>query len=68
MKLDGCQKNSRVTKLFGSSGLTRTEMYLLKAGDLMLVLGMDDIFVGETVTALDTPEACSILRIDEPTC
>ncbi len=28
---------------------------------------MDDIFVGETVTAADTPEALPILRIDEPT-
>ncbi|MFK5278903.1 GTP-binding protein, partial [Lacticaseibacillus paracasei] len=67
MKLDGSQKNFRVTKLFGFFGLTRTEINSAKAGDLIAVSGMDDIFVGETVTAADTPEALPILRIDEPT-
>ena len=66
MKLDGSQKNFRVTKLFGFFGLTRTEINSAKAGDLIAVSGMDDIFVGETVTAADTPEALPILRIDEP--
>ncbi|MDN6433470.1 GTP-binding protein, partial [Lacticaseibacillus paracasei] len=56
MKLDGSQKNFRVTKLFGFFGLTRTEINSAKAGDLIAVSGMDDIFVGETVTAADTPE------------
>ncbi len=67
MKLDGSTKNFRVTKLFGFFGLQRVEINEAKAGDLIAVSGMDDIFVGETVTASDHQDALPILRIDEPT-
>ncbi|ANK59713.1 translational GTPase TypA [Loigolactobacillus backii] len=67
MKLDGSVKNFRVTKLFGFFGLKRVEIDEAKAGDLIAVSGMEDIFVGETVTPIDHQEALPILRIDEPT-
>lgn len=67
MKLDGTQKNFRVTKLFGFFGLKRLEIQEAKAGDLIAVSGMDDIFVGETVCPADHPEALPLLRIDPPT-
>ncbi|MFC6176055.1 translational GTPase TypA [Companilactobacillus huachuanensis] len=67
MKLDGSTKNFRVTKLFGFMGLNRVEIDEAKAGDLIAVSGMEDIFVGETVTPVDHQEALPLLRIDEPT-
>lgn len=67
MKLDGTQQNFRVTKLFGFFGLKRLEINEAKAGDLIAVSGMDDIFVGETVCPVDHPEALPVLRIDPPT-
>ncbi|KRL04643.1 translational GTPase TypA [Liquorilactobacillus oeni] len=67
MKLNGTQKNFRVTKLFGFFGLKRLEINEAKAGDLIAVSGMEDIFVGETVCPIDHPEALPILRIDPPT-
>src|SRR5699024_12074601 len=67
MKLDGSQKNFRVTKLFGFFGLKRLEIQEAKAGDLIAVSGMEDIFVGETVCPVDHPEALPLLRIDPPT-
>lgn len=67
MKIDGTTKNFRVTKLFGFFGLNRIEIQEAKAGDLIAVSGMEDIFVGETVTPTDCQEALPILRIDEPT-
>ncbi|HEP2022167.1 TPA: translational GTPase TypA [Streptococcus pyogenes] len=66
-KLDGTTKNFRVTKLFGFFGLERREIQEAKAGDLIAVSGMEDIFVGETITPTDCVEALPILRIDEPT-
>ncbi|EJK6532680.1 translational GTPase TypA, partial [Listeria monocytogenes] len=36
-------------------------------GDLVALAGMEDIFVGETVTPFDHQEALPLLRIDEPT-
>lgn len=67
MKLDGSVKKFRVTKLFGFFGLKRIEVQEAKAGDLIAVSGMEDIFVGETVTPVDHQEALPILHIDEPT-
>ena len=67
MKLDGSIKNFRVTKIFGFFGLQRLEVQEAKAGDLIAVSGMEDIFVGETVTPVDNQEALPILHIDEPT-
>lgn len=67
LKLDGSVKNFRVTKLFGFFGLNRLEIQEAKAGDLIAVSGMEDIFVGETVTPVDAQEALPVLRIDEPT-
>ncbi|MFD1418223.1 translational GTPase TypA [Companilactobacillus keshanensis] len=67
MKLDGSTKNFRVTKIFGFMGLDRVEVQEAKAGDLIAVSGMEDIYVGETVCPVDHEEALPLLRIDEPT-
>ncbi|CZR04767.1 translational GTPase TypA [Trichococcus ilyis] len=67
LKLDGSVKNFRVTKLFGFFGLERLEIDQAVAGDLIAVSGMEDIFVGETVTPVDHQEALPVLHIDEPT-
>ncbi|MFW5411832.1 translational GTPase TypA [Aerococcus urinaeequi] len=67
MKLDGTEKNFRVTKLFGFLGLERVEISEAKAGELIAVSGMEDIFVGETVVDSSIKEALEPLRIDEPT-
>lgn len=67
MKIDGSKKNFRVTKILGFFGLNRIEINEAKAGDLIALSGMDDIFVGETVADANAPEALPILHIDEPT-
>ncbi|MGG5316151.1 translational GTPase TypA [Enterococcus sp. AZ072] len=67
LKLDGSAKNFRVTKIFGFFGLKRLEVQEAKAGDLIALSGMEDIFVGETVTPADHQDALPILHIDEPT-
>lgn len=66
-KLDGTTKNFRVTKLFGFFGLQRLEIQEAIAGDLIAVSGMEDIFVGETVTPRYAIDPLPILHIDEPT-
>ncbi|MBF0935133.1 MAG: translational GTPase TypA [Abiotrophia defectiva] len=67
MKVDGTSKNFRITKMFGFFGLNRVEINEAKAGDLIALSGMEDIFVGETVADAANPEALPILHIDEPT-
>ena len=67
MKVDGTSKNFRITKMLGFFGLDRVEINEAKAGDLIALSGMEDIFVGETVADAANPEALPILHIDEPT-
>ena len=66
-KLDGSTKNFRVTKLLGFFGLDRVEIDEAKAGELIAVSGMEDIFVGETVTPINHVDPLPVLHIDEPT-
>lgn len=66
-KLDGSVKNVRVTKLFGFFGLERKEIQSAQAGDLVAISGLEDIFVGETVTPTDHLDPLPVLHIDEPT-
>ncbi|MDR1473343.1 MAG: translational GTPase TypA [Lactobacillales bacterium] len=66
-KLDGTTRNFRVTKLFGFFGLQRLEIEKAQAGDLIAISGMEDIFVGETVTPMNAVDPLPILHIDEPT-
>lgn len=66
-KLDGSTKNFRVTKLYGFLGLNRIEINEAEAGDIIAISGMEDIFVGETVTDTEHLDALPSLHIDEPT-
>lgn len=47
--------------------MKRLEIQEAKAGDLIAVSGMEDIFVGETVTPIDHQDSLPVLHIDEPT-
>ena len=67
LKLDGSAQNFRVTKIYGFFGLQKVEVQEAKAGDLIALSGMEDIFVGETVTPVDHQDRLPILRIDPPT-
>ncbi|UUX34284.1 translational GTPase TypA [Fundicoccus culcitae] len=67
IKVDGSKKNFRVSKILGFLGLNRVEVKEAISGDLIALSGMDDIFVGETVTDVNHPEALPALHIDEPT-
>ncbi|EHR36894.1 translational GTPase TypA [Facklamia languida] len=67
LKIDGSKKNFRVTKLYGFLGLDRIEIKEAVAGDLIAISGMDDIYVGETITSVEAPEGMPLLHIDEPT-
>ena len=67
MKRDGSTQNFRVTKLFGYFGLKRNEIKEAKAGDIVAISGINDIFVGETIASAEKPEALPFLKIDPPT-
>lgn len=67
MKLDGRQVNSNATKLFTYQGLKQVECPEAKAGDIILLAGLEDVQIGETVASTSAPEALPPITIDEPT-
>lgn len=64
---DGSVENFKVIKLFGFSGLNRVEIDEAYAGDIVAIVGKDDINVSETVCDVDHVNPCEALSVEEPT-
>jgi len=60
-------RNGKITKLFSFKGLAREEVAEATAGDIVMVAGLPDIFIGETICVSDSQEALPAISIDEPT-
>lgn len=67
LRADGTKTQFRVQKLFGFLGLHRIEIEEASAGDIVAIVGLADIGVGETVCTMGHEEPLPLLRIDEPT-
>ncbi len=66
-KPSGENSKYKITKLFTFKGMTRTETNEIQAGDIGLIVGIPDIYIGDTITDnINTPILKSI-AIDEPT-
>lgn len=48
-------------------GLQKVELAEAEAGDVVLLAGIPDIYVGETVTTDESSEALPAIHIDPPT-
>jgi len=60
-------KKAKVVQVLGFSGLERAPVESASAGDIVLVTGIDDMSIGTTLAAVDTPEALPPILVDEPT-
>ena len=60
-------RTGKITKLFTLKGISREEVNEATAGDIVMVAGLPDIFIGETITADEEAEPLPIIEIDEPT-
>lgn len=66
-KPTGETRQGKVTKLFTFHGLERKEVKEAEAGDIVIVAGLPDIFIGETVCINAEQETLPAINIDEPT-
>ena len=57
----------KVTKLFTFEGLEKKEAQKASAGDIVMVAGIPDIFIGQTLLADSGQEALPAIAVDEPT-
>ncbi len=66
-KPDNSVRNGTITKIFSFRGLKREEVKEALAGDIVLIAGLPDIYIGETVCVQPNQEALPAINIDEPT-
>ncbi len=67
IRVDGSIKQFKIQKLLGFMGLKRIEITEATAGDIVGIAGLEDIFVGETITKGDINERLPLIEISEPT-
>ncbi len=66
-KPDGTTRSGKITKLFTFKGLERVETDKAEAGDIVLIAGLPEIYIGETVSTDENVEPLPAIAIDEPT-
>lgn len=57
----------KITKLFTFEGINRKEVEQATSGDIILLAGIPDIYIGETLCENESVEALPAIAIDEPT-
>ncbi|WP_304969836.1 GTP-binding protein [Romboutsia ilealis] len=66
-KADGSVARGRISKLTVYEGLKQVEKSEAYAGDIVVVAGMADISIGETICNTDNPLPMEMIHIEEPT-
>jgi GTP-binding protein len=66
-KLDGRIEKTRVSKLYAFEGMKQSAIDRAEAGEIVALAGIEDIYIGETVSAADDPRPLPRITVDEPT-
>ncbi|MCL4179581.1 MAG: translational GTPase TypA [Verrucomicrobia bacterium] len=64
---DGRKTANKATTIFHFEGLKRIEIQEAHAGDIVGITGLEDVFIGETVTDREDRQALPFVPIDPPT-
>jgi GTP-binding protein len=66
-KLDGSMVKSKVAKLMAFEGMRRQDITEAAAGEIVVVSGIEEVTIGETLADEENPVALPPIAIDEPT-
>ena len=58
---------SKIVNIYQIDGLGRNAVEEAKVGDIVCFSGVTDITIGDTITAVDCPQALPFVKISEPT-
>lgn len=64
---DGLEKKETISNLFVYKGLSRTSVKEARSGDIVVIAGMPDISIGDTICDIDHVEPMEHIPIEEPT-
>jgi len=60
-------KKGKIVKMSGYKGVAQVELEEAFAGDIVLIAGLDDINIGETLSDSEDVEPLAAVKVDEPT-
>lgn len=60
-------KKGKIVKMSGYKGVAQVELEEAFAGDIVLIAGLDDINIGETLSDSEDVEPLTAIKVDEPT-
>ncbi len=66
-KRDGSTAKGKITKLFVFKGVQREEVASAQEGDIVIIAGLPDIYIGETICKEKEQVALANIQIDQPT-
>jgi len=66
-KPTGETRTGKITKIFTFKGVSREEVTEAPAGDIVMIAGLTDIFIGETITTDESAQPLPAIKVDEPT-
>lgn len=66
-KREGTVERAKISKLYVYEGLVKTEVQEAVAGDMVVIAGIDEISIGETLCHPDAVEPMPMIEIEEPT-
>src|SRR5579859_2392951 len=58
---------AKINQILMFEGLERKPVDAAEAGDIVLINGIDEVGIGDTICELEHPEALPLLKVDEPT-
>lgn len=66
-KPDGTPRNGKIIKIYTFDGLQKVETSRAEAGDIVMIAGLPDIDIGETICSDAAAEPLPAIAVDEPT-
>jgi GTP-binding protein len=66
-KTGGEIEEGKITKLFTFEGIKRKETKEVEAGDIVMIAGLPNIYIGDTITDNPETESLPAIKVDEPT-
>lgn len=64
---DGERKTAKINQVLIFNGLEKTVVDEAQAGDIVLINGIEELSIGQTICDVNNPEPLPMLKIDEPT-
>lgn len=65
--VDGRTRSGKITKVSVFHGIERKDVNEAVAGDIAMIAGLPDIYIGETITSVEDGRVLPAIAVDEPT-